>query len=126
MALRSRIIEPVDTSNRGARFLDGRALWLMTFSAAQPTSENPRTLRLDGWAEPIYWNETPDNLRTAHSFTFFLSDDAYHSPLRLVVPFGLGDARAELSGLSRPGSRPGKRFWGRLLAALVPCRTPPR
>lgn len=115
MALRSRIIEPVDTSNRGARFLDGRALWLMTFSAAQPTSENPRTLRLDGWAEPIYWNGTPDNLRTAHSFTFFLSDDAYRNPLRLVVPFGPGEAHAPNSAdcrdrEARPEGRSGEDF----------------
>ena len=102
--------------------LDGRALWLMSFSAAQPTNENPRMLRLDGRAEPIYWNGTPDNDRTARSFTFFLSDDAYRNPLRLVVPFGPGEAHAELSGLSRPGSAPRRKVWGGFLTALMPCR----
>jgi hypothetical protein len=100
--------------------LDGRALWAMRFSAAQPTHETPRTLRLEGRAEPIFWNGSPDPERTGRGFTLFLSDDAYHNPVRLVVPFALGEARAEISRLNRTGNKPRLKFWKIPFVALVP------
>jgi hypothetical protein len=102
--------------------LDGRALWIVTVSAARPTSDTPRTLRLDGWCRPIYWDGTPDKERTERNFTLFLSDDAYRTPLRLVVPFGLGEARAEIVQLSRPAPKPHFRLWKNLRRFLPQCR----
>ena len=87
--------------------LDGRALWIVTLSAARPTQE--RLLQLEGRAEPIYWDGSPDKERTARSFSLYLSNDAFRTPTRLTVPFGMGEARAELVQLSRPGT--GKRSW---------------
>jgi len=84
--------------------LDGRALWIMSISKARPTDGSEAMLRLDGQAEPIGWDGTPDNHRTGRSFTIFLSNDDHRTPLRLIVPFGLGEARAELVQISRPAT----------------------
>ena len=82
--------------------LDGRALWVIRLSAIHATDENPPTLRLDGYAEPICWDGSPDEKRTGRDFSLFLSNDSYRTPVRLVVPYDLGEARAEIVHLSRP------------------------
>jgi hypothetical protein len=84
--------------------LDGRALWVVTISAARPTDETPPMLQVDGRTEPIFWDGSPDKERTGRAFTLFLSNDSYRTPLRLIVPFGLGHARAEIIQLSRAGT----------------------
>lgn len=101
--------------------LDGRALWIMKLSAVQPTSETAHKLRLDGYIAPVRWDGTPDEARTARSFTLYLSDDAYHTPLALVVPFGFGEARADLIKVTRPRHMPRHRFMRQLLAAMPHC-----
>jgi hypothetical protein len=82
--------------------LDGRALWIVRFAAARLTKEN--LLQLDGTAEPIYWDGSADKERTGRSFSIFLSNDIFRMPMRLTVPFGLGEVRAELFQVSRPGT----------------------
>jgi len=101
--------------------LDGRALWVVTISAVRPTAEPVPMLRLEGRTEPIFWDGKPDSERTGRRFTLFLSDDRYRTPLRLIVPFGLGEARAEMVQLSRMGTA--QRAWllRRLLRVTRPC-----
>jgi hypothetical protein len=81
--------------------LDGRALWVISFSSIRTTDENPPTVQLNGHVEPIYWDGTPDKERTGRDFSLFLSNDSIRTPIRLIVPFGLGHARAEIIQLSR-------------------------
>jgi hypothetical protein len=84
--------------------LDGHALWVITFSSIRPTSETPPTLQFNGHVEPIYWDGTPDKERTGRDFSLFLSNDSTRTPVRMIVPFGLGHARAEIIQLSRTGA----------------------
>jgi hypothetical protein len=81
--------------------LDGHALWVISFSSIRTTSESPPALQLNGHVEPIYWDGSPDKERTGRDFSLFLSNDSARTPLRLIVPFGLGQARAEIIQLSR-------------------------
>ncbi len=81
--------------------LDGRALWVVRFSSIQLTNETPPTLRLNGHVEPIFRDGSPDKERTGRDFSLFLSNDSARTPIRLVVPFGLGHARAEIIQLSK-------------------------
>jgi hypothetical protein len=123
LLLRIRLAPPQAPTS--FEILDGRALWIVTLSAARPTSDTPRMLRLDGWCRPIYWDGTPDKERTERPFKLFLSDDAYHTPLRLVVPFGMGEARAEIVQLSRPAPRPRLELWRILLRFFPQCHRLP-
>ncbi|HEX7598864.1 MAG TPA: DUF3108 domain-containing protein [Polyangia bacterium] len=105
--------------------LDGRALWLLTLSAARPTKDH--LLQLDGRAEPIYWDGSPDRERTGRNFSLFLNDDGFRTPMRLTVPFGPGEARAELVQLTR-ASASRWRFIRRLLPSsprLSPVKQKP-
>ena len=81
--------------------LDGRALWVARVSPAPPDPEDEKLLRLDGKIDPIYWGGSPDPERKSHAFSLFFTRDAYHTPVRLVVPSGLGEFRAELVRLER-------------------------
>jgi hypothetical protein len=81
--------------------LDGHALWVISFSSIRTTGENPPTLQFNGHVEPIYWDGTPDKERTGRDFSLFLSNDSARMPVRLIVPFGLGHARAEIIQLSK-------------------------
>lgn len=82
--------------------LDGRALWLAEVGAAVPDPEDATLLRIEGHLDPVYWNGTPDPKRTRQRFAMSFTRDAYHTPVRLVVPHGLGELRAELVRLERP------------------------
>lgn len=89
--------------------LDGRALWLVTLSPGRPSTLGgavpTRTLRIEGKAEPILWDGTPDEDRTARKFVMHLSADGYRTPLRLELPIGPSQVRVELVSLERPGHR---------------------
>ena len=63
LLLRIRLAPQTPTS---FEILDGRALWIVTLSAARPTRDAPPMLRLDGRVKPIYWDGTPDKERTEH------------------------------------------------------------
>jgi hypothetical protein len=82
--------------------LDGHGLWLLTVAPAVPvTGDFGRALRLDGKAEPIFWDGTHDDDRPNRTFSFWLSDDAFHTPLRLVMPLSVGEVRADLVTVTR-------------------------
>lgn len=82
--------------------LDGHGLWLLTIAPARPvTGDFGRALRLDGTARPVFWDGSPDDGRPNRTFTFWLSDDQYHIPLRLVMPLSVGEVRADLVTVSR-------------------------
>jgi len=83
--------------------LDGHGLWLMTIAPATTvnTPDLGRVLRLDGRAQPVFWDGSTDEDRPTRTFTFWLSDDQFHIPLRLVMPLSVGEVRADLVTVSR-------------------------
>jgi len=81
--------------------LDGRALWVAHVSPVRPDLDDEKLVRLDGKIDPIYWSGSPDPERKSHAFSLFFTRDAHHTPVRLVVPSGLGEFRAELLRLER-------------------------
>lgn len=84
--------------------LDGRALWKIEVGPTRVVAANPtrKVLILKGKADPIFWDGQPDADRTARSFTLYLEGDAQHTPLRLVLPLGLGEVRVDLTSVSHP------------------------
>jgi hypothetical protein len=82
--------------------IDGQGLWIISMTATRTVPDGTgRALLLDGKADPIAWDGGPDKERSSHAFTLWLSADEYRTPLRLVMPLAVGEARAELVGLSR-------------------------
>lgn len=98
--LRLRMALPAATAH--FEILDGRALWLAEVGAAAPDPEDATLLRVEGQLDPIYWNGTPDPKRNRQRFAMSFTRDPYHTPVRLVVPHGMGELRAELVRLERP------------------------
>jgi hypothetical protein len=83
--------------------LDGRALWLITVEPATAATLDGRgALALRGRANPVFWDGQPDKERTARSFTLWLEDDRFRTPLRLVMPLAVGEVRVDLTGVDRP------------------------
>jgi len=86
--------------------LDGHGLWLLTISPAVPvTGDFGRALRLEGKAEPVFWDGSYDDDRPRRTFTVWLSDDELHTPLRLVMPLAVGEVRADLVTVTRSHPR---------------------
>jgi hypothetical protein len=82
--------------------LDGHGLWLLTIAPAVPvTGDFGRALRLEGKAEPVFWDGSYDDDRPRRKFTVWLSDDEFHTPLRLVMPLAVGEVRADLVTVTR-------------------------
>lgn len=118
---RLRIAPPI-TAPEVFEVLDGRGLWQITVSPAVRVSlagagksggaatsmAGDRALKLDGKAQPIYWDGDPDTEREARTFSLWLADDVFRTPLRLAMPLAVGEVRVELVSLSRarpPGMR---------------------
>jgi hypothetical protein len=99
--------------------LDGRALWIAHVAPARPDPGDQKLLRVDGKIEPIYWGGGPDPQRKRHAFSLFFTRDAYRTPVRLVVPFGLGEFRAELVRLERAEPEPDQTFARRASCARI-------
>jgi hypothetical protein len=97
--------------------LDGRALWLAEVSAMR--AEASGLLRMDGKLTPIYWSGGPDRERGTYTFSLFFAPDRFRTPVRLVVPYGLGEARADLIRVER---RTGGR--GRVAGGEPACDEP--
>jgi hypothetical protein len=115
--LRLRIAPPRVTESY--EVLDGQGLWVITMHEAEPVAEGTgRALRLRGRASPIYWDGSADDERSSHNFTLWLTDDAYRTPLRLVMPMGPGEVRAELVALWRTKGHPRGLLRGLLLGSL--------
>lgn len=112
-------IAPPTSAPQTFEVLDGRALWLITVNPAVPvslaggakggTAASPvpldRALRLDGEAQPIYWDGDPDTDRQARTFSIWLADDLFHTPVRLTMPLAVGEVRVDLVSLSRARPR---------------------
>jgi hypothetical protein len=83
--------------------LDGRALWLIAFEPARAgTLDKGRAaLMLRGQATPIFWDGQRDHERAARSFTLWLANDRYRTPLRLTMPLPVGEVRVDLAGIQR-------------------------
>jgi hypothetical protein len=89
-------------ARRSYEVLDGRGLWRMALEPTRAVAGRPAVLRIDGVAHPIDWDGAPDGERDARRFSLELADDAHRTPLRFVMPLGLGDVRAELVSVTRP------------------------
>jgi hypothetical protein len=88
--------------------LDGRALWLAKVAAARVDPAAADLLRVDGKLEPIYWNGNPDERRSVFTFSLFFTRDRFRTPVRLTVPYGPGEVRAELVQVERRAGERGK------------------
>jgi uncharacterized protein DUF3108 len=98
--LQLRVAPP--TAAQRFEVLDGQGLWVITMSPARSEPDGAgRALRLDGKADPIAWDGAVDRERSTHAFSLWLTADEFHTPLRLVMPLAVGQARADLVGLSR-------------------------
>jgi hypothetical protein len=104
--------------------LDGRALWLAKVSGARLDPAAAHLLRIDGTFEPIYWNGNPDKERSTYSFSLHLTRDRFRTPVRLTVPYGLGEVRAELVRVQRPAGERGKSPDGSLACDGTRPRSP--
>lgn len=100
--------------------LDGRALWLASLSGTRADPDAPDMWRIDGKLDPIFWNGNPDGERSSYKLTMFFTRDRFHTLARLVVPFGVGDVRAELVQLERTATNASD------LARTLYCRGPVR
>jgi hypothetical protein len=110
--------------------LDGHGLWLLRMApGTHVTADLGRAIRLEGKAEPVFWDGSHDDDRPNRSFTVWLSDDAYRIPLRLVMPLAVGEVRADLLTVSRSHPRAmnaaaGARSPGSLAGQLDPPKHP--
>jgi hypothetical protein len=102
--------------------LDGRALWLITLEPGTPAKLDGgrRAVAFRGRANPIFWDGQRDGERSARSFTLWLSDDRYRTPLRLVMPLPVGEVRVDLAALDRPATAtaPGDSVASRMLKTV--------
>jgi hypothetical protein len=101
-------IAPLETGRTQVlQLLDGLALWRVTLTARGreplPDSDDKITaVRLDGQADPIFYDGSPDNSdRPKRTFTMWLSDDELKIPLRLEMPVGISDVVVQLVELTR-------------------------
>jgi hypothetical protein len=103
--LRLRVAPPAAVQS--FEVIDGQGLWVITMNPARTVAEGAgRALRLDGKADPIAWDGAPDKERSGHAFSLWLTADEFRTPLRLVMPLAVGEARAELVALSRARPAP--------------------
>lgn len=111
LLLRLRISPPEPGKTVVLQLLDGLALWRITLNArgrqTLPDSDEGGArgipaLRLDGVAEPIFYDGSPDTSdRPRRTFTLWLSDDNPRVPLRLSVPVGISDVVVQLTDITR-------------------------
>jgi hypothetical protein len=102
--LRMRVSPP--RTSQVFEVLDGHGLWLLTIApAVADAGDFGRALRLDGKAEPIFWDGSHDDDRPNRTFSFWLSDDEFHTPVRLVMPLSVGEVRADLVTVTRSHPR---------------------
>ncbi len=90
-------LDPPSVSQR-FEVLDGHAYYAITVN---PVRRDGKVLHFNGSADPIFWDGRPNPHGTARTFTLELADDPFHTPLRLVIPIGMGEVRADLIDVSR-------------------------
>jgi hypothetical protein len=107
--------------------LDGRALWLITVEPGTATTLDGRNaLVYRGRANPVFWDGQPDKERTARSFTLWLENDRFRTPLRLVMPLAVGEVRVDLAQVDRPqGAEPPGAPQARARTRFAPPPAPP-
>jgi hypothetical protein len=111
LLLRLRSNPPAPGQTLVLQLLDGLALWRITLTARgrevlPDTNEGGAraiwSIRLDGVAEPIFYDGSPDpGDRPRRTFSLWLSDDQPRIPLRLSVPVGISDVIVQLVDLTR-------------------------
>jgi hypothetical protein len=103
---RVRLAPPPAGRPQTLQVLEGRALWRVTLATAGvrelPDGRSGATaLRIDGRAEPIFFDGRIDRDRPQRSFALWLTEDATRVPLRLSMPLGPGEVVVELVELLR-------------------------
>jgi hypothetical protein len=90
------------------QLLDGQALWRVTLTwvgrqpVPLPHDAQPSVgLRIDGRADPIYYDGRDADDRPRRRFAVWLSDDSAHVPLRLTMPIGPADVVVQLIEATR-------------------------
>lgn len=102
LLVRLRVAPP--TSAQRLEVLDGRFLWAITV-APSATPDPTGAIKLEGRADPIFWGGSPDPKRKPRTFTLWLANDGDRTPLKLVMPYGPSEIRADLVSVSNPKRR---------------------
>lgn len=108
LIMRLRVAPPTADHPVQVLMLDGQALYRVTLigagrQALASGAAGPPVvaLRVDGRADPIFYDgrDAPD--RPRRTFSVWLSDDDARIPLRLTMPIGIGDVVVELVEATR-------------------------
>jgi len=106
LVVRVRVAPPPADHPLQLLMLDGQALYRVTLIAAgrqlvpdlEPAAFG---LRVEGRADPIFYDGRDAFDRPRRTFTLWLSDDDARIPLRLTMPIGPGDVVVELVEATR-------------------------
>ena len=106
LVMRVRVAPPSADHPLQVLLLDGQALWrvTLTWAGRQPLPDSERrvsALRVEGRADPIYYNGSDAPDRPRRTFTLWLSDDDARVPLRMTMPMGIGDVVVQLVQATR-------------------------
>jgi hypothetical protein len=106
LLMRLRVAPPSAGQPAVLQLLDGQALWRVTLTLAGRESlsiseHTMAVLRIEGRADPIFYNGSDAPDRPRRTFTVWLSDDDTRIPLRLTLPIGPGEVLVELLELTR-------------------------
>jgi len=111
LLMRLRVAPPAAGQPLVLQLLDGQALWRITLTwagrEALPDSDMPLpAMRVDGRADPIFYDGRDASDRPRRTFSVWLSDDQARVPLRLTMPIGIADVVVQLVQATRT-PRPG-------------------
>ncbi|HEX3694777.1 MAG TPA: DUF3108 domain-containing protein [Polyangia bacterium] len=111
LLMRLRAAPPVVGQPVVLQILDGQALWRVTLTAVgrqtlPETDGRVATVRVDGRADPIYYDGRDADDRPRRTFAVWLSDDDARVPLRLTMPIGIADVVIQLVEATRTPRAP--------------------
>ncbi|HXI57697.1 MAG TPA: DUF3108 domain-containing protein [Polyangia bacterium] len=108
LLMRLRAAPPDDEHPLVLQLLDGQALWRVTLTwvgpqpVPSPDDAQPSIgLRVNGRADPIYYDGRDATDRPRRTFVVWLSNDSARVPLRLTMPIGPADVVVQLIEATR-------------------------